>query len=99
MAEKPGGGRSVKYIVIEIQTFNTGAVATNVFAYDLLEDAEAKWHTLMAGAAKSSLPIHAASIMTADGCPVQGRFGCYRHLQPEPEVTEENNTQEENGAE
>ena len=69
------------YIVIEIQT-NNGTVSTLTYQYDDLADAEAKWHTILAAAAKSDCDIHAAVIMTNAGTVVKSEY--YRHVQEEP---------------
>lgn len=64
-------------IVMEIQTNAAGAVATLVWQYDNLQAAEAKYHSVLAAAAVSSLPVHTACILTNDGTLV--RSESYRH--------------------
>ena len=54
------------YIVIELQT-NNGTTGNFVFSYDNLADAYAKYHTILAAAAKSSVEVHAALILTETG--------------------------------
>jgi len=55
------------FLVIEIQTMNDGKIANIVTAYDNERDANSKYHTILAAAAKSNLPAHAAVIMTNEG--------------------------------
>lgn len=63
------------FIVIEIQTSN--AVSTLTWQYDTLQAAEAKYHSILASAAVSSLPVHAAVVMTNAGTVVKSEY--YRH--------------------
>ena len=53
------------FYVIELQTSSTGASLP--FAFDNRPDAEAKYHSLLAVAAKSSVPRHAVLLVNADG--------------------------------
>lgn len=54
------------YLVIELQT--TGGKTGNfVFAFDDLADAYAKYYDILSAAAKSSVELHTALILTADG--------------------------------
>ena len=82
----------MKYIVMEIQTFDTGAISTPTYAYDNRLTAESKYHALLSGAAISALPLHAVVLMTSDGRMVQSQS--YRHeVEATPE--EEETTPEE----
>lgn len=65
------------YIVIEIQTNDNGVVGTIVYQFDTLQSAEAKYHAILASAATSALPVHAAVILTNAGTLVKSEF--YRH--------------------
>lgn len=65
------------YIVMEIQTNDNGAVGTIVYQFDTLQEAEAKYHALLAVAATSALPVHSAVILTNAGTMVKSEF--YRH--------------------
>lgn len=67
-----------KYIVTEIQTALDGNVATIVNAYDALNLAEARFHTILAAAAVSNLAKHAAIMFSEEGLPL--RYECYNHL-------------------
>lgn len=75
----------MKFVVIEFQTFDTGAMSTPAWAYDERNKAEAKYHSVLAGAAVSSLPMHACALMQSDGRLLA--CGSYEHL-PEPEGEE-----------
>ena len=54
------------YIVIELQT-NNGQTANIVTTHATREEAESKYHTVLAAAAISNVEIHAATILTPDG--------------------------------
>ena len=55
------------YIVIELQTSADGQVANLVYSFDNRAEAEQKYHLILAGAAVSTVPIHAAAILTNTG--------------------------------
>ena len=71
----------MKYIVIEIQTFDTGAVSTPTYAYDDRYTAERQFHLLAAGAVVSKLPAHSVVFMTSDGQVIERK--AYKHAQEE----------------
>lgn len=77
-----------QYYIIEIQQYPNGEYGHIVhFAFDADPDkarlkAEAKYHEVLAAAAVSELPSHAATIIASDGFPVL--YQCYKH-----EVTQE----------
>ena len=73
------------YLVIEIQTNADGTVGNIVTAHETREEAESKYHTVLAYAALSELPYHAAVLLQNDGLLIERR--CYTHL-PEPEPLE-----------
>ena len=77
----------MKYIVTEIQTFDTGNIATPSYAYDDRLAAESKYHALLSGAAISKLPLHAVVLMTSDGRVVANQS--YTHPVEEPAPEEE----------
>ena len=54
------------FIVLELQT-NNGKTGNFVYAFDELADAYAKYYTILAAAAKSSVEVHAAMILTEKG--------------------------------
>lgn len=57
----------MKYIVIELQTNTDETVASLVTQHNTKNEAESKWHTVMAAAAISTLPMHSAVMMDASG--------------------------------
>ena len=65
------------YIVIELQTNADNAVADLVYQYASRDEAESKFHAILAAAAISSLPVHAAVILTNAGTLV--RSESFRH--------------------
>lgn len=65
------------FVVIELQTYESGAVGNIISTYDTLNEAEAKYHTILAAAAVSSLPVHSAFIVTNTGNVVRSEY--YRH--------------------
>lgn len=71
----------MKYIVVEIQT--AASTATIVTQHDTRQAAEGKFHQVLAAAAVSSVPVHAAVLMTEEG--FQLRSECYKHPAEEPE--------------
>ena len=76
----------MNYIVMEIQTMDNGTIATLVTTKNshnepLTEnEAESTYHSILAAAALSNLPCHAAVMMTGEGIPLQNR--CYKHETP-----------------
>lgn len=66
-----------KYLVIEIQKFANGSMSTPAYAYDNLNSAEAKYYSILAAAAVSSLPVHSCILMSEEGFPL--RHECYKH--------------------
>ena len=67
------------YIVIEIQTDKTSAVLAT--AYEDRLEAESKYHTILSFAAKSTVPIHSASMLTEDGTLIKN--DSYNHREEE----------------
>jgi len=67
----------VKYLVIEIQTNTDGTVGNLVFAYDNRNEAESKYHAVLAAAAISALPMHTCDLIQADGVLLARQ--CYTH--------------------
>ena len=55
------------FIVIEIQTNSDGTIGILPYSYENRFDAEHKYHEILAAAAISTLPCHAAVIMTNEG--------------------------------
>lgn len=69
----------MNYIVIEIQTNSDGTVGNLVTAFTDRNRAEQQYHTVLASAAVSALPSHAAVMLTNDG--IQLAHACYHHTQ------------------
>lgn len=61
----------MKYTVIELQN---GIAGDNVWTYDTEDDALAKYFSILSVAAKSSVAIHAATIIRSDGTQVASYF-------------------------
>lgn len=72
----------MKFLVIEIQKDDRGKIANLVTAHDRINDAQAKYHTILAAAAKSGLPSHAAVILEENGSEIAHE--CYVN-EKEPE--------------
>lgn len=75
------------YVVIELQTYADETVGNIVTAFTDRGQAEQKYHTILAAAAVSDLPKHAAVILANDGHSLM--YQCYRHDSVEPEETVE----------
>ena len=77
----------MKYLVIEIQKFDTGAIANFAWAYDNINSAEAKYHALLSVAAVSSLYVHTVILVNETGFMI--KHESYDHtpapVPPEPE--------------
>ena len=84
-----------QYYIIEIQKHANGEFGHIVhWAYDENADrarlkAEAKYHEVLAAAAVSDLPQHAAALLASDGAEIMRQ--CYRHAAQAavPEESEE----------
>lgn len=66
-----------KYVVLEIQTMADGQVACLATPYDGQMQAESSYHSVLAAAALSNLPRHAAVLMTSDGSVQMSQY--YEH--------------------
>ena len=71
------------YIVIELQTSSDGTVGNLVYSYTDRNQAEQKYHLVLASAAVSQLPAYAAVLLTSDGRMIASQ--CYRHEESEEE--------------
>lgn len=65
------------YLVIELQTNADGTVANLVYQFSSRDEAENKFHSILAAAAISALPVHAAVMLTNAGTMVRSEY--YRH--------------------
>lgn len=78
----------MKYLVIELQS-NNGSVANIVTDFPDRLQAESKYHTILAAAAVSAVPVHSAVLMTDEGFVLMA--DCYKDKTAAPaagEVTE-----------
>lgn len=73
----------MKYLVIEIQKFDTGAMSTPAYAYDSAYQAEAKYHAVLSAAAVSALPVHSCVLINEEGMFIKGE--CFKHEVEEEE--------------
>lgn len=55
------------YLVIEIQKNADGGVGNFVWAYTSLNEAESKFHTVLASAAVSTVPVHSCALLNENG--------------------------------
>lgn len=67
------------YIVLEIQ--KTTSVATIVTPFENRNDAYSKYYQVLAAAAISSVPLHAAVILTEEGRTVESKY--FNHTEEE----------------
>lgn len=67
----------MKYLVTEIQKFENGQMSTPSYAYDNRNSAEAKFHSILASAAVSALPVHSCILFTEEGFVLDTH--CYKH--------------------
>lgn len=80
----------MKIIVTEIQKFADGAMTTPSYAYDAVENtrfspqADAKYHSILASAAVSAVPVHACIMYTEEGEYIESK--CYKHEAQEETV-------------
>lgn len=84
----------MKYLVTEIQSFPGGTTATPTYAYDsndyasqddALVAATAKYHTLLAAAAVSQVPMHTVIMYTDDGFFVRSEKFQHEPINEEPD--------------
>lgn len=57
----------IKYLVVDIQTWDTGTITTPTYAYDNRNSAESKYHAILSSAAVTTLPCEAAVLVTSEG--------------------------------
>lgn len=75
----------MKYIVIEIQKTAAGSVSTIATTFDSSREAESKYHQILMYAAKSELPLHAASMMLENGTSIMHKAYYLGETEPESE--------------
>ena len=74
----------MKYLILEIQTAADGTVATLITQKDELSEAQSVYYTILAAAAISSLPLHAAVLMTNEGTSLEWK--AFDRRDPEAEA-------------
>lgn len=62
----------MKYIVTEVQHMANDAVTTLAYSFDDERSANAKYHSVLAAAALSGLPVHSAVMFTENGVFIKG---------------------------
>lgn len=74
----------MKYIVIEIQKSADGTIAVPpIGSYDNFFDAMSAYHTILASAAISSVPVHTALVLNEVGQEI--RLDSFDHTNPNVE--------------
>lgn len=68
-----------KYVVLEIQTMADGQVTCLATPHDNQMQAESSYHSVLAAAALSALPRHAAVLLTSDGSVQASQY--YEHVE------------------
>lgn len=76
------------FAVIELQKLNDTTLANIVAAYEDLNEAKSRYHTILAAAAISSVPLHSALIITDDAFLIE-RDSFVHGIQPEPAPEQE----------
>ena len=64
------------YLVIELQT-DDGKMANLAYSYETQNEAESKFHSILAAAAVSSIEVHTAVVIDEQGCVLAN--GSYTH--------------------
>ena len=72
------------YFVLEIQINETGSILP--YAFENLADAEAKYHSILAVAAKSNVAKHSAVLMAENGITIKQES--YFHIEEESQPEE-----------
>ena len=70
----------MNYLIFEQQTAN-GSTAVLTTAKPNINEAEQKYHTVLAAAAVSDVPVHSAAMLTERGQLV--KYECFVHAEPE----------------
>jgi len=64
------------FVVIELQEYND-SLQNIVTAHTTLQEAESKYHTVLAAAAVSTVPVHSAVLLSGNGSVIKNES--YRH--------------------
>lgn len=65
------------YIVMELQKTQSDTISNLVWAYQSKNEAESKYHSVLASAAISNVPLHAATLLSEQGYSIMNQ--CYIH--------------------
>ena len=65
------------YLVIEIQKNTDGVVGNFVWTYTNINEAESKFHSVLASAAISTLPVHSCALLNESGFVIKSQS--YNH--------------------
>ena len=65
------------YLVIELQKTAENTISNLVWAYQTKNEAESKYHSVLSAAAISSVPLHAACLLSEQGYTITSQ--CYLH--------------------
>lgn len=68
------------YVVLEIQKNASGQIGNLVNAYESLNVAYQKYHTVLAAASVSALPVHTAVLLSDDGYTIAHESFTHGHL-------------------
>ena len=55
------------FIVIELQTNDSGELGNLVWSFDKKEEAESKYYSVLSAAAMSNVPVHSAVVLDEQG--------------------------------
>ena len=65
------------FIVVELQKNADGVVSNITTSHETQASAESHYHSILASAAISEIPVHSAIIVTEEGFPLMHQ--CYKH--------------------
>ena len=68
----------MSFIVVELQKNKDGVVSNIVTSFEAQSSAESKYHSILAAAAVSELPVHSAALLTEEGFSLMHQ--CYKHV-------------------
>lgn len=80
------------YVAIELKTKVDGSFEVSTYKKNDRDDAEKAYHSILAGAATSEHPVHAAVILNEYGATLRSEY--YKHEVPEPNPDENTNDKE-----
>lgn len=71
----------MKYLILELQTNTDGTVGTLITQKDDLNQAQSTFYSILAAAALSQLPHHAAVLMTNEGIVLMFQDFCHEEAE------------------